>query len=185
MTDQLRRGYVNGLVAYGAWGVIPIYFHYLTTFANADEILAHRIVWSTVMLLVVLTVLGQWRAVFEAVRRPGSCLALIVSSILIGLNWYVYIYGVKTNRIVYCSLGYFITPLVSVALGVFLLGERVRRWQLVALACAVIGLAVLMTAAEEFPWIASAWRQRLAPTDCFASSHRRRPWSVSLSRPSC
>lgn len=154
MMDQLKQGYVNGLIAYVAWGIIPIYFRYLTSYANADEILAHRIAWSAVMLVAVLAVLGQWPELIRAVRRPRSLLGLIGSSVLIGVNWYIYIYGVKTNRIVYCSLGYFMTPLVSVALGVFLLGEKVRKWQLVALGSAVVGLVVLMTAAEEFPWIA-------------------------------
>jgi chloramphenicol-sensitive protein RarD len=153
MPDQLKRGYVHGLIAYGAWGVIPIYFWVLSKYATAEEILAHRIVWSAIMLSLVLALLGQWPELLRVIRRPRSCLGLIFSSLLIGLNWYVYIYGVKTNRIVYCSLGYFITPLVSVALGVFLLGEKVRNWQLVALACAVVGLAILMTGADEFPWI--------------------------------
>src|SRR4029079_10471930 len=143
-----------GLFAYGAWGVIPIYFRYLTSFANADEILAHRIVWSAILLTAVLIFTGMLPALWQAVRRPRSCLALLLSSLLIGANWYVYIYGVKTNRIVDCSLGYFVTPLVSVTLGVFLLGEKIRKWQLVALACAVVALTVLMTTAESFPWIA-------------------------------
>jgi len=154
MSESLKPGYAYGLFAYWAWGVIPIYFRFLTGYANADEILAHRIVWSALMLAVVLAATGLWPALLRAVRQPRSCLALLASSLLIGANWYVYLYGVKTNRIVECSLGYFITPLVSVALGVFLLGEKIRPRQLVALACAIVGLVVLMTTADQIPWIA-------------------------------
>jgi chloramphenicol-sensitive protein RarD len=154
MTDALRAGYIYGFIAYGLWGLIPIYFRMLTGYADAYEILGQRIVWSAVMLIVVLGVLRRWRELYEAVRRPRGCLALLASSALIGANWFVYIYGVQTQRVVYCSLGYFITPLVSVALGVFLLGEKVRAWQLVALGCGVVGMVILASGADEFPWIA-------------------------------
>jgi len=110
MTDALRTGYIYGFIAYGLWGLIPIYFRVLTTYTDSYEILGQRIVWSAVMLIVVLSVLRRWRELYEAVRRPRGCLALLASSALIGANWFVYIYGVQTQRVVYCSLGYFITP---------------------------------------------------------------------------
>ena len=81
-------------------------------------------------------------------------MALVFSSILIAANWFVYIYGVETRRVMHCSLGYFVTPLVNVALGVFLLGERFRPRQGVALACGLVGLILMASMTEGFPWIA-------------------------------
>jgi len=155
MTTHFRQGLLYGLAAYGLWGAIPIYFKLLGKFANSYEILAHRIVWSALLLIVVLTLLrGQWPRLRAAFAVPRTALALVVSSILIAANWFVYIYGVETERIMQCSLGYFVTPLVNVALGVFLLGERFRPWQGVALGCGAIGMLVLASMSDSFPWIA-------------------------------
>lgn len=155
MTTHFRQGLLYGLAAYGLWGAIPIYFKLLGKFANSYEILAHRIVWSALLLIVVLTLLrGQWPRLREALAVPKTALALVISSILIAANWFVYIYGVETERIMQCSLGYFVTPLVNVALGVFLLGERFRPWQGVALGCGAIGMLVLAGMSDSFPWIA-------------------------------
>jgi chloramphenicol-sensitive protein RarD len=155
MTSHFQKGLLYGLAAYGLWGAIPIYFKLLGKFANSYEILAHRIVWSALLLVVVITLLrGQWPRLRAAFAVPRTALALVVSSILIAANWFVYIYGVETERIMQCSLGYFVTPLVNVALGVFLLGERFRPWQGVALGCGAIGMLVLASMSESFPWIA-------------------------------
>ncbi len=155
MTTHFRQGLLYGLAAYGLWGAIPIYFKLLGKFANSYEILAHRIVWSAFLLVVVLTLLrGQWPRLRAAFAVPRTALALVISSMLIAANWFVYIYGVETERIMQCSLGYFVTPLVNVALGVFLLGERFRPWQAVALSCGAIGMLVLGSMSDSFPWIA-------------------------------
>jgi chloramphenicol-sensitive protein RarD len=144
MTSPFRQGLLYGLAAYGLWGAIPIYFKVLGAFANSYEILAHRIVWSAILLIVVLSLMrGQWQRLRSAIANPRTALALVFSSLFIAVNWYVYIYGVETSRIMQCSLGYFVTPLVNVALGVFLLGERFRPWQGVALGCGAIGMVVL------------------------------------------
>jgi chloramphenicol-sensitive protein RarD len=150
-----KHGLVFGLTAYGLWGVIPIYFRMLTDITHSYEILAHRVVWSALFLTGIFFILKtRWKWMVQAVRRPGMLLALVASSILIALNWFVYIYGVETRRIVHCSLGYFITPLVNVALGVLLLGERFRYWQGIALACGVVGMLLMASLADTFPWIA-------------------------------
>jgi len=155
MTSPFRQGLLYGLAAYGLWGAIPIYFKVLGAFANSYEILAHRIVWSAVLLIIVLSMMrGQWQRLLSAFANPRTALALVFSSLLIAVNWYVYIYGVETNRIMQCSLGYFVTPLVNVALGVFLLGERFRPWQGVALGCGAVGMVVLAGMSDSFPWIA-------------------------------
>lgn len=155
MTTTVRHGMLYGLAAYGMWGAIPIYFRWLGSFANSYDILAHRIVWSALLLLSLLVVVrGQWQALLTALRQPRTVALLVLSSVLIAINWFVYIYGVETKRVIHCSLGYFITPLVNVALGVFLLGERFRPWQGVALACGAVGMVILASMTDSFPWIA-------------------------------
>lgn len=154
MTNTIRQGMFYGLAAYCMWGAIPIYFRWLGSLANSYEILAHRIVWSALLLVVVLSLLrGQWKSLLQAVQRPRTLLLLLLSSILIAVNWFVYIYGVETHRVMQCSLGYFITPLVNVAIGVLLLGERFRRLQGVALVCGAVGMLILASLTDGFPWI--------------------------------
>lgn len=151
----MRSGLLYGLAAYVMWGAIPIYFRWLGSFAGSYDILAHRIVWSALLLIVVISLLrGQWSQLRSAFSNPRTALTLCFSSILIALNWFVYIYGVETERVMHCSLGYFVTPLVNVAMGVFLLGERFRPWQGVAMAFGASGLILMATMTEGFPWIA-------------------------------
>lgn len=155
MTTTNRHGLWYGLAAYGLWGAIPIYFRWLGSFANSYDILAHRIVWSAALLVVVLSLLkGQWLLLRKAFATPHSTLLLVISSVLIAVNWFVYIYGVETKRVVQCSLGYFITPLLNVGLGVMLLGERFRFLQGIALCCGAIGMVILASMTDSFPWIA-------------------------------
>jgi chloramphenicol-sensitive protein RarD len=154
MHQEQQRGLLYGLGAYGLWGVIPIFFKAISAFANSYDILCHRIVWSAVLLIVVLTLLRRWGELYRALRNPISLLALLLSSVLIGLNWFVYIYSVETHRVMQSSLGYFITPLVNIALGVLFFGERFRRLQGVALCFGLSGMLLMACLAEEFPWIA-------------------------------
>ena len=151
----MRHGLLYGLAAYCMWGAIPIYFRWLGSFANSYDILAHRIVWSALLLIVVLSLLqGQWQQVIRAISNKRVALVLLLSSVLIAVNWFVYIYGVETHRVTHCSLGYFVTPLVNVALGVFLLGERFRPWQGVALGFGAVGMVIMACMTDSFPWIA-------------------------------
>ena len=145
------RGLLYGVVAYLWWGVCPGYFQLLEP-AGPLEILSHRILWSAVFLLGVLAVahrLGDLR------RLSGrTWLLLTAASALIAANWGTFIYAVTHGHVVDSALGYFINPLVSVALGVLVLRERVNRWQGVALAVAVVAVAVLTVEVGEPPWIA-------------------------------
>lgn len=150
VTDQ-RRGLLYGVVAYGAWGVFPLYFKLLKP-AGALEILAHRIIWSLVTVGVLIVVLRRWRWFRTAGRRTLGMLTL--GAALIAVNWYVYIYGVNSDRVVETALGYFINPLVSVLLGVVVLHERLRRTQWVALAIGAIAVVVLTVDYGRPPWIA-------------------------------
>ncbi len=148
-----RQGLVYGLGAYLLWGVFPLYFPLLEP-TTPLEILAHRIVWSLLVLLVVLTVLGKWSWIRPLLRDRRRMWLLPAAAVTIALNWGVYIYGVNSDQVVQTSLGYFINPLVSVLFGVALLGERLRRWQWAAVALGAVAVVVLTIDYGGLPWIA-------------------------------
>jgi chloramphenicol-sensitive protein RarD len=150
-----RGGLAYGLAAYGLWGVIPLYFWALRSVPPA-EFLAHRIVWCLLFLAVVLTLVGRWPDVFRALRSPRTRRLLTISACLVAVNWLVYIYSVATERVLHSSLGYFINPLFNVLLGLVFFRERLRPAQWLAVALAGAGLAYLVWAAGELPWIAPA-----------------------------
>ncbi|MCI0643002.1 MAG: EamA family transporter RarD [Gemmataceae bacterium] len=153
MTSKAREGLVYGLIAYGWWGLVPLYFRLLGDVAPT-EILAHRIVWSMLFLVAALTRLRRWRAFAKCFRVPVLFRVLALTSVLIAVNWFVYIFAVDRGLVVHASLGYFITPLVSVALGMFFLEERLRPLQWLALVFALAGTSVLVLSEDQFPWIA-------------------------------
>ena len=155
MTPPIRShaGLLYGLAAYGLWGVMPLYFRIVTE-VRPLELLTHRIVWSVVLLAGLLTILRRWPEVWACLRTPKTCTLLAASTVLIAINWYVFIVGVTTGRVVENSLGYFINPLFSILLGVVVLGERLRAAQWVALVLASGGLGYLILSGNNFPWIA-------------------------------
>ena len=151
--SEQRLGIVYGLAAYLIWGLFPLFFPLLEPAAPA-EILAHRIVWSLIAVVGVLLVgrnLGALRALFRDRRRAGL---LTAAAILIALNWGIFIYAVNSHHVIESSLGYFITPLVSAAFGVFVFGERMRPWQTGALALGACAVVVLTLDYGRLPWIA-------------------------------
>jgi len=123
---ELRRGYLFGIAAYVLWGFFPLYFKLLRP-AGPLEILAHRVVWSALFVGLLLTIARSWRRIRDLLRRPRTVLVVGLAAVLIAVNWGTYIYGVNTARIVETSLGYFITPLISVAFG--LAAARWFRWE--------------------------------------------------------
>jgi chloramphenicol-sensitive protein RarD len=148
-----RRGLLYGLAAYGIWGLFPLYWPLLEP-AGSGEILAHRCLWSLLVVLGVLAYLrklGSLRALFADRRRFGL---LAIAAVLIAVNWGTYIYGVNSEQVVQTALGYFMTPLVSVALGVLVLGEKLSRTQAVAVALAFGAVLVLTIGYGHPPWIA-------------------------------
>lgn len=148
-----RAGTIAGVAAYSLWGVFPLVFHQLRS-VSAGEILLHRVVWSFAVV-VALLVARRDRRWLDAVRaRPGAGRRLALAGVLIGTNWLVYIWSVNNDHVVEAALGYYVTPLVTVALGITLLGERLRRLQVVALGFAVAAVAVLTVAYGRVPWIA-------------------------------
>ena len=151
--SSMRRGLLTGIAAYVGWGFFPLYFKLLAP-SSPGEILAHRIVWSAVFMAVLLAVLRRYRFLRELFRQPRRLAGVGLAALLIGGNWFGFIVGVATSHVVEVSLGYFITPLVSVLLGVAVLRERMRRAQWAAVA--VGGVAVLVLAVEygRPPWLA-------------------------------
>ena len=151
--DESRRGVLLGLAAWVMWGFFPLYWPLLEP-AGAVEILAHRIFWSLVVMVVVVIALRRWRTLRAtlAVRRTRLLLAL--ASVLITINWGTYIWGVNHHHVVETSLGYFINPLVSVLMGVLLLGEVLRPGQWVAIGIATAGVLALTVEYGRPPWVA-------------------------------
>lgn len=148
-----RRGYLYGLAAYVCWGFFPIYFKNLRP-SGPVEILAHRVLWSVVFMALVLTAVRRWRLTTGLARSPRKLAGIALAATLIGVNWGTYIYGVNTDRIVETSLGYFINPLVSVLLGVTLLGERLRAAQWAAMGVGTAAVAVLTVDYGRLPYLA-------------------------------
>ncbi len=148
-----REGLLAGFVAYGLWGAFPLYWPLLQP-GGPIEILAHRVVWSvlTMGLLVVLRRRGRQLVAIASDRRVR--LLLVVAALTITVNWAMFIYGVNSGRVVETSLGYFINPLVTVAIGVLVLGEKLRRAQWVALATGLVAVAVLTWDYGHPPWVA-------------------------------
>lgn len=147
----MNRGTWYGVAAYTIWGTFPLYWR-LVRHVPSLEVLGHRIVWSSVVLVTVLLASrgrSAWRSVSGAVFARYA-----LAAVLIAVNWLVYIHGVNSGLVVEVSLGYFITPLVNVLLGVVVLGERLRRLQWVAVALAALGVAHLTRAYGAVPWIA-------------------------------
>jgi chloramphenicol-sensitive protein RarD len=152
-SSKARVGLACGVGAFAWWGLAPLYFK-AVGHIYVWEVLAHRVVWSLAFLAVVVTGLRRWRGLPAALADPKVLRALAISTLLIGLNWSLYIHAVDTNRVMEASFGYFITPLVNVALGVAFLGERLRRLQGLGIALAVIGVVILAATGHGLPWIA-------------------------------
>ena len=141
-----------GVAAYSLWGLFPLVFHLLRS-VSPGEVLIHRIVWSFVVV-VGLLVARRERHWFRSVRElPGALPRLTLAALLIATNWLVYIWAVNNDHVVEAALGYYINPLITVALGVVVLGEHLRRPQLVALAFGAAAVVVLSVAYGQVPWI--------------------------------
>jgi chloramphenicol-sensitive protein RarD len=148
---SLAVGTLSALTGFLLWGFLPFYWKGLDG-VPALEILGHRIAWSALILIIVVP-LTQWEALRPALASPRSILLAAGAGVLVGINWLVYTYAVGVDRLVEASLGYYINPLVSVALGVLVLKERLTRVQVVALVLAIIGVVVLTVPVGRFPWI--------------------------------
>ncbi len=147
-----RRGMTAGIAAYALWGIMPIYFRALDG-VDALEIVANRILWSVLLLLVILVFRARIATLIATLRSARLLLPLIASALLIAANWLIYIWAVQNDHVIAASLGYFLNPVINVLLGFVVLGERLSRMQWVAVACAGAGVAVLAAGAMATLWI--------------------------------
>jgi len=150
---ELRRGYLLGLAAWVMWGFFPLYWPLLEP-AGAVEILAHRIIWSLVVMATVVLVLHRGPRLRATLADRRTRRVLSLAAVLITINWGTYIWGVNNHHVVETSLGYFINPLVSVLLGVLVLGERLRPLQWAALSLAAVAVLALTVEYGHPPWVA-------------------------------
>ncbi|GAA3909104.1 EamA family transporter RarD [Halomonas cibimaris] len=146
------KGVGFGLVAYLMWGCFPLFFA-LFEGVPAFEVVLHRIIWSCLFLAALITLLRRWAPVRAALRRPGRLGRVLACAVLIGLNWGIYIYAVETQHVLQASLGYFLTPLVNVGLGIVVLRETMVKAQLAALGLATVGIAMQFVLLNELPWL--------------------------------
>lgn len=157
MTDtrETRAGLAFGVGAYLFWGVVAVYFKLVRDVAPL-EILAHRIVWSVAVLVLVVAASRRWGILRGVVASPRSVGLLAVSAVLVAANWLVFIWAVTRDHLVDASLGYFLNPLVNILLGFFFLRERLRPLEWVSVGLAAAGVAWLIGGAGVFPWISLA-----------------------------
>jgi chloramphenicol-sensitive protein RarD len=148
----MRIGIASASLAFVAWGLFPLYFHAISEVPPV-QILAQRVLWSLLFLLVVLAVRRQW-AWLDIVRQPRVLGSFVASAVLLSANWLVYIWAVNNGHVLDASLGYFINPLFNIMIGYLLLKERLRRAQCYAIALAAVGVGWLTWQAGTVPWVA-------------------------------
>lgn len=146
-------GLLLAVLAYGTWGLSPLFWKQLTAAAPAEQ-LAHRVTWAALTYAAIVAVRGRFGEVRAALVDPQARRAMLLGAALLGTNWGTYLYAVSQERIVEASLGYYLNPLVNVALGALVLGERLRPRQALALALAVLGVAAVAWDAGAMPLLA-------------------------------
>ena len=147
---QQRKGLLFAVAAYCIWGVAPIYFVWVG-FAAPLEILMHRVLWSVPVLVLLITVTGQWSAARALSRREVAL--LFVTALCLSANWLTFIWAIQAQRIADASLGYFINPLINILLGWVFLQERLRPLQWFAVAIALLGVGIELGVRQTMPWL--------------------------------
>lgn len=154
-TDAERGALLAGIAAFVFWGIIPVYWKLLQT-VSAPEILAHRFVWTTGFLAILLTWRTRWPEVRAILRSRRTMLICVVSGVAVSLNWLTFIWAVNADRVLETSLGYFMTPLMNVLFGALFLRERLTRLQSASVILAAVAVLNLTVGYGRFPWIAMA-----------------------------
>lgn len=150
---DVRGGVLAALGAYGMWGAFPLFFKLLEG-VDAVSIVANRIVFSLIFVGVILYVSRRFGEITVAFRSRRTVITMAISTILLAINWLIFIWAVDAGRVLEVSFGYFINPLVNVAIGMVLLGERQNRMQTIAIAIAVIAVLIQAVGVGGLPWIA-------------------------------
>ena len=156
MTQRTEHGMglAAALTAFGIWGFLPLYFHLIGPRVSVWEVLSHRIVWATVVLAAYAVFSGRLSRLRAVFGKPAVLLALTASALCIGINWGVFIWAVTHGHVLDSSLGYYITPLLNVVMGLIFLGERLRSLQWLAVVLAALGVAIMVGAYGTVPWVA-------------------------------
>jgi chloramphenicol-sensitive protein RarD len=149
---ESQRGLAHGIAAYGLWGIAPLFWRLLGG-VSATEILAHRVVWGVLAFGAIAGAVRAGPLLRDAVRDRRTLAAMAVSGVMLVVNWGVFIWSIANDHLLDASLGYFIIPLLSVGLGMLVLGERLRRLQWIAIGAAAIGVAMQTWYAGGMPWI--------------------------------
>ncbi len=153
--DQTRAGLFYGIAAYSWWGLVAIYFK-AVAHVPATEILAHRVVWSVLLLSLLLRFRGRWGVAISALRDRRVVVTLFATTALIAANWFTFIWAIANDQVLDASLGYFINPLVNVLLGFVFLRERLRRFQALSVLLAAIGVTYLTVSSGAVPLVSLA-----------------------------
>ena len=156
-SDSAKRhetlGLIAGIACFTIWGLIPVYWKLLTSIP-ASEILAHRFVWTTIFLSIVLSWQRRWGEVVANVRSRSALIYCLTGGLAIATNWFLFIWAVNIGRVIETSLGYFMTPLMNVLFGALFLRERLTRFQFISVLLALLGVVNLTFGYGKFPWIA-------------------------------
>ncbi|WP_448565718.1 EamA family transporter RarD [Thalassotalea ganghwensis] len=151
-----RNGIISAVSAYLLWGLAPIYFKLISE-VTADEIMVHRVLWSCVLLFFIVIAIGKGRVIVNLLTEAKHVLIrLTITASFLGVNWFLFIWAVNNDHLLDASLGYFINPLFSVALGMLFLSERLSRWQLFAVFLAIVGVLIQLVTLGSVPVISLA-----------------------------
>jgi chloramphenicol-sensitive protein RarD len=150
--SRTRAGLIYGVIAYGSWGIIPIYFKALAA-VPAIDIVAHRVVWSMLVVLAFASIAKVWPAIRAAVADRRTLAMLLLSAVLIGCNWLLYVWAINHEHVLATSIGYYLNPLANILLGRLVLKERLSKPQWLAVAIAAAGVCVLAAGAIDTLWI--------------------------------
>lgn len=153
--SQPAAGFLYGVIAYTMWGIFPLFFN-LLRHVPSTEVLLHRVIWSFVFVSLLMLLAGQRKRIIQAFKTPGLLQGLAISSLLVSLNWLVYIWSVAQGRVLESSLGYFLTPLVSVFLARVFLKEQLDKSRKLAIVLASAGILWLVVSLGHLPWISLA-----------------------------
>lgn len=149
----MKQGVIYGALAYLLWGLLPLYWK-LFLDVPSGEILSHRIIWSFVFVGIILFITRRWKVMWELAKDRKKLLLMLVSSLIISVNWLLFIWAVNNGRVLETSLGYYINPLINVLFGVLFLKERMKAGQWIAIGLAAIGVSIITFQYGEVPWAA-------------------------------
>lgn len=146
------QGLSTGLLAYSIWGFFPLFFHFLKD-VSPLEVLTQRIIWSFIFVIALIIILKRFKFVILAFRQKPIIVGLLLSSVLVSLNWLIFIWAIGQSRALEASLGYFITPLVSVFLARVFLKEQLDTWRIASIVLASLGILWILYAIGSLPWV--------------------------------